>query len=243
MEHQKKPSFPPLPPGPLPPHLQPPLLCQLLLEWLLPEQLQDAILGDLQEEFIQRQQQSRSRARWWYRQQALHAAWHFLTQTKGDWLMFLLSMLFFIVLTGWAMWVSSPDDPWAFYDFVSLVLIVPTSLMFAVGATSRQTMRQALALLLDSRLPLSQQNYRQAQHFFDVLGQSALLMGIFSTLIGVVAIANNLTAAEFAGAFGPATGVCLLTLLYGYGLKTLCYVAAQKVRFRAEQDNPAGSPA
>ncbi|WP_337880100.1 MotA/TolQ/ExbB proton channel family protein [Rheinheimera sp.] len=242
MQPMKKTASPPIPPGPLPPHLQPPLLSQLLLEWLLPEFIQEAILGDLQEEFILRQQQSRSQACWWYRQQCLQTAWHYLLKTKGDLLMFVLSLLSFVVLSGWAMWVSSPDDPLAFYDFVSLVLIVPTSLMFAVGATSRQTLRQALALLVDSRQPLCAQHYRQAGHFFDIMGQSALLMGIFSTLIGVIAIANNLTAAEFASAFGPATGVCLLTLLYGYGLKTLCYVAAQKVRFRAEQASPAADP-
>lgn len=226
-----------LPPGPLPPALQPPLLCQLLLEWVLPDELQEPVLGDLQEEFIERQQQSRNRACWWYRQQALSSCWHFLHQTKGDWLVFIFSVLFFIGISLWAMQVSSPADPLQFYDFVSLVLIFPSALLFAVGATSRQTLQKAVAFLLNPQLGSEPITYQQIRHFFDVMGQSGLLLGFFSTLIGVVAIANAMTAENFAGSFGPATAVCLLTLLYGCALKTLCYVATQKVSFVARESS------
>jgi hypothetical protein len=214
---------------------QPPLLCQRLLEWVLPEALQEPVLGDLQEEFIERQQQNHSRACWWYRQQALSSCWHFIYQTKGDWLMFVLSLVFFIGVSLWAMQVSSPADPFMFYDFISLVLIFPSALLFAVGATSRQTLQQAMAFLVNPRQGTDALTYQQIRHFFEVMGNSALLLGFFSTLIGVVAIANAMNAENFAASFGPASAVCLLTLLYGCGLKTLCYVAAQKVSFVAQE--------
>lgn len=232
-----KSTQPQLPPGPLPPALQPPLISQLLLEWVLPETLQEPVLGDLQEEFIERQQQNRGRACWWYRQQAFSTCWHFLHQTKGDWLMFLISVLFFIGVSLWAMLVSSSGDSGLFFDFISVVLIVPSALLFAVGATSRQTLRQAVAFLLNPKLGADPVTYQQIRHFFEVMGHSALLLGIFSTLIGVVAIANLMSAQSFATTFGPATAVCLLTLLYGYALKTLCYVAAQKVTFIARENS------
>ncbi|MFN6262246.1 MAG: permease prefix domain 2-containing transporter [Chromatiaceae bacterium] len=225
---------PPLPPGPLPPAMQPPIISQLLLEWVLPEALQEPVLGDLQEEFIQRQQHNRQRACWWYRRQAFTTCWHFLHQTKGDWLMFIFSMLFFIGLSIWAMLASAPEDPLAFYDFISLVLIFPPALLFAVGATSRQTLQRAIAFLFDPRPGADPQDYQLIRHFFQVMGNAGLLLGWFSTLIGAIAIAQQTNADNFADTFGPATAVCLLTLLYGAALKTLCYIAAEKVSFVAQ---------
>lgn len=225
---------PPLPPGPLPPDMQPPIISQLLLEWVLPDVLQEAVLGDLQEEFIQRQQHNRQRACWWYRRQALTTCWHFLHQTKGDWLMFIFSMLFFIGISVWAMLVSAPDDPLAFYDFISLVLIFPPAVLFAVGATSRQTLQRTIAFLFDPRPGAQPQDYQQVRHFFRVMGNSGLLLGLFSTLIGAIAIAQQTNAGNFSETFGPATAVCLLTLLYGAALKTICYIAAEKVSFVAQ---------
>lgn len=227
-------SPPPLPHGPLPPEMQPPIISQLLLEWVLPEALQEPVLGDLQEEFIQRQQQNRQRACWWYRRQALTTCWHFLHQTKGDWLMFIFSMLFFIGISVWAMLVSAPEDPLTFYDFISLVLIFPPALLFAVGATSRQTLQRAIAFLFNPRPGADPHAYQQIRHFFQVMGNSGLLLGWFSTLIGVIAIADAMNADNFSTAFGPATAVSLLTLLYGAALKTLCYIAAEKVSFVAQ---------
>lgn len=212
---------------------QPPLLCQRLLEWVLPETLQEPVLGDLQEEFIERQQQNHSHACWWYRQQTLSTCWHFIYQTKGDWLMFVLSVVFFIAVSFWAMFIAGAGNSGMFYDLVSLVLIIPPAVLFAVGATSGHTLQQAMAFLLNPRPGADPLTYQQIRHFFNVMGNSALLLGFFSTLIGVVAIANAMNADNFASSFGQATAVCLLTLLYGCALKTLCYVAAQKVSFVA----------
>ncbi len=148
--------------------------------------------------------------------------------------MFIFSMLFFIGISIWAMLLSAPDDLLTFYDFISLVLIFPPALLFAVGATSRQTLQRAIAFLFHPRAGAEPHDYQQIRHFFQVMGNSGLLLGWFSTLIGVIAIADAMNAENFSTTFGPATAVSLLTLLYGAGLKTLCYIAAEKVSFVAQ---------
>ncbi len=225
---------PDIPPGPLPPALQPPLLGQLLLEWVLPSAIQEPVLGDLQEEFIARRRLNPTKARWWYRKQALQTCWYFLSQTKGDWLMFIFSLLFFAAVSVWVMWISGADNISIFYDFVSLALIFPTALLFAIGATSRYTAQQAVGFLFEPRKGLEPSYYQRLEHFFNVIGQSGLLLGLFTTLIGAVAIANGMTSENFSRDFGPAMGVCLLAVLYGFALKTVAYIAAQKVNYIAK---------
>jgi chemotaxis protein MotA len=239
--HKKDRYHTDVPPGPLPPALQPPLLAQLLLEWVLPSTLHEPVLGDLQEEFIARRQLHPTKARWWYRKQACQTCWHFLSQTRGDWLMFIFSMLFFIAVSVWVMWISGADNLSMFVDMVSLALIFPTALLFAIGATSRQTALQAFGFLSDPRPGLDMPHYQQLEHFFKVLGHSALHLGWFTTLIGAVAIANGMTRDNFASEFGPAMGICLLAILYGVGLKTLAYIAAQKVGFVAKMSSTTQS--
>jgi hypothetical protein len=57
----------------------------------------------------------------------------------------------------------------------------------------------------------------------------------------VIAIAQQTKADNFSSTIGPATAVCLLTLLYGAALKTLCYIAAEKVSFVAQSSaQPSG---
>ncbi len=225
---------PDIPPGPLPPALQPPLLGQLLLEWVLPSALQEPVLGDLQEEFIARRQLNPTKARWWYRKQALHTCWYFLSQTKGDWLMFIFSILFFAGVSVWVMWLSGATNLMIYYDFVSIALIFPTTFLFAIGATSRATAQQAIAFLLEPQQGLESIYYQRLEHFFNVFGQSGLLLGLFTTLIGAVAIAANIKSENFSHEFGPATAVCLLAVLYGFALKTVAYIAAQKVNYTAK---------
>jgi chemotaxis protein MotA len=237
--HKKVSYHADVPPGPLPPALQPPLLAQLLLEWVLPRALQEPVLGDLQEEFIARRKIHPTKARWWYRKQACQTCWYFLSQTRGDWLMFIFSMLFFAAVSMWVMWISGADNLSMFFDVVSLALIFPCALLFAIGATSRQTAQLAFGFLCDPRSGFDTPYYQKLEHFFNVLGHSALLLGGFTTLIGAVAIANGMTSQNFASEFGPAMGICLLAVLYGLGIKTIAYIAAQKVCFVAKQSSTA----
>jgi putative ABC transport system permease protein len=55
--------------------VRPPVVATLLLEWLVPREQRAEIVGDLQEEFIER-----GHARWWYRGQALRFSFFHLLQ-------------------------------------------------------------------------------------------------------------------------------------------------------------------
>jgi hypothetical protein len=150
--------------------------------------------------------------------------------------MLIFSMLFFIGISVWAMLISAPENSLTFYDFNSLLLIFPPALFFAIGATSLQTLQQAIVFVLNPKAGSCQQHHPQIRQFFWVLGQSGLLLGCFSTFIGLIAITNSSNTDNFSDSFGPATAVALLTLLYGAALKILCYMAAEKVSFMARPD-------
>ncbi|MDP7631201.1 MAG: MotA/TolQ/ExbB proton channel family protein, partial [SAR324 cluster bacterium] len=60
-----------------------------------------------------------------------------------------------------------------------------------------------------------------------VLGNTALLMGIFGTLIGVILILQTL---DDLSALAPASAIASITLFYGTLFKLLAYVADQRVR-------------
>ncbi len=229
-------DFTPPPSAPISPDDMPPVLCQLLLEWVLPHHLQEPILGDLQQEFSERRRQHAAQARWWYRRQTYATCWHFIQQTQGEWLMFLLSVVFFIGVSVWTMLLSAQGhDSSMFVDLPSLALVVVPAVLFATGSCSQQIFKQTLAVLLGSRRLRQAHEYQQCQHWLNVCGQSALLMGIFGTLIGLIAVANQINAENFAYAIGPSLGVALITLLYGYAVKVLCYVGAQRIDYLAAQ--------
>ncbi len=218
---------------PLPPQQQPPILAQLWLEWVLPPALQDPILGDLQEEFVVRQQQHRRLARHWYVRQSIQTGLQFIQQTKGDLLMFMLSVLFFLAITGFGIWLCNPDNPAIFYDFPSILLVVVPAPLLAVGVTSRQIARQAISLLTQPAQAASARDYQQSLQFWRVLGNTAVLCGIVATLVGIIAIANSTNGDNAGSVLGPASAVCLLTMLYAFILKTLSYVASEKIRYLA----------
>ncbi|BFT31201.1 hypothetical protein D210916BOD24_23770 [Alteromonas sp. D210916BOD_24] len=204
-----------------------------LLQWVLPNELKEPILGDLEEEFLSRAQINPQSAMRWYRQQALRSAFQFLWKTKRGFMMFLLSLLVFTGLTLMALVLGGGVD--MFIDIPSALLVFIPSVLFAVAATSSQALTNGVNALLNEDVQFDKQVLTNAQLSFRVLGQTAVLTGIFSSLIGAIAIGSNLEAEQFSTAFGPAFAVCILTLTYGFGLKTVCYVAEQKLQFKLNQ--------
>lgn len=204
-----------------------------LLNWVLPNELKEPVLGDLEEEFISRAQINHLAAKRWYRQQALRSAFQFLWKTKRGLMMFLLSLVVFSGLTIMALILGGGVD--MFIDIPSALLVFIPSVLFAVAATSSKALTNGINALLNEEAQFDQQRLKDAQLSFKVLGQTAVLTGLFSSLIGAVAIGSNLEAEDFSAAFGPAFAVCILTLTYGFGLKTICYVAEQKLQFRLNQ--------
>lgn len=213
---------------------QPPKLIETFLRWTLPAELKEPLIGDLAEEFHDLQAHNTLTAKNWYMRQALRTANQFIWQTKRGLIMFLISILVFLFFSYMAMWFSVDGSmTLTFVDGPSLLLVFPPAILFAIGVTSIKDTKNALAVLFNDELQLSNKELTIAKQFYRVLGNSAILMGIFTTFIGAVAIAVNIE--NVAEEFGPAFGVCILVLLYGSGLKTLCYAAEQKVQYRINQ--------
>ena len=209
----------------------PPPLIERLLRWTLPDELKEPILGDLAEEFQQRHLSNSSKAHSWYIRQALKTSNQFIWHTKRGFVMFSLSIVVFTAVSLMAFWFGS-EDFGLFIDIPSLLLIFPPALFFALAATSVKDMKNGLKSLINDELDLSQLELTHAKQFFDVMGNSALLMGFFTTFIGAIAMASHISADAFNEVFGPAFAVCVLVLMYSFGLKTLCYVAAQKIQYK-----------
>lgn len=215
----------------MPNYQHPPKMFERFLRWTLPAELKEPLLGDLSEEFQHLQQLHSASAKHWYVKQALRTANQFIWQTKRGIVMFIISILVFLFFSFMALWFSVDGSiSLTFVDIPSLLLVFPPAILFAIGVTSVKDMKNALAVLFNDELQLSNLELTSAKQFYNVLGNSAVLMGIFTTFIGAVAIAVNIE--NVAEEFGPAFGVCILVLLYGFGLKTLSYVAEQKVQYR-----------
>ena len=208
----------------------PPETATKFLNWALPDSLRDPVLGDLFEEFQQQRATNPSSAKSWYRKQAFRSAMQFLWKTKRGLLMFIFSVLIFVGFAYMGMWFAG--EPSMFVDVPSLLLVVPASFAFAIAATSWQTFKQRFSFLVDDEAEVSEQQLVNAGTMFKVFGNTAVLSGVVTTLIGAVAIGSNLEPENFSNHFGPAFAVCILTLLYGFGIKTICYVAEQKLVYK-----------
>ncbi|GEA05944.1 hypothetical protein KUL42_07050 [Alteromonas sp. KUL42] len=213
--------------------IQPPVWSGRFLQWVLPSKLKEPILGDLEEEFLSRAQINPNAAKRWYQQQALRSAFQFLWKTKRGLMMFIFSLVVFGGLTIMALvWGGGID---MFIDIPSAMLVFIPSTVFALAATSSKTLSQGISALLNDESQFDKQTLTNAQLFFKVLGQTAILTGIFSSLIGAIAIGSHFQADDFSTSFGPVFAVCILTLTYGFGVKTICYVAEQKLQFKINQ--------
>ena len=141
--------------------------------------------------------------------------------------MFIISILLFMATSLMAMLIAF--ELAAYFDTISIILVLVPALGFSIAATSYRDLMQGIAMLLSGKRSHTPVQLTLSKHSFHVLGNAALLLGIFSTLLGFIAIAGNLPAAEFSTALGSAIAVCLLTLYYGVALKLICYVAEQKI--------------
>ena len=142
--------------------------------------------------------------------------------------MFIISILIFMATSLMAMLIAF--ELAAYLDTISIILVLVPALGFSIAATSYRDLMQGIAMLLSNKKSSTPVQLTLSKHSFRVLGNVALLLGIFSTLVGIIAIAGNLPVAKFSTALGSAVAVALLTLYYGVALKIICYVAEQKLQ-------------
>lgn len=210
--------------------MRPPKLSEQLLSWSLPNELRDPILGDLEEEFSQRQIINTSQAISWYRRQALKSAWQFIQKTKRGLLMLLLSLLIFFGFTIMAMLMAG--DIAMFFDIPSFLIVLPVALAFTIAASSWQNFKAAFVDLFSEQTESENRRLKVSQQVFIMLGNISLWLGGAMTVLGWIAIASNL---DDISAFQYAFAISILTILYAMLVKILCYFAAQRLEFKLLQ--------
>tara|TARA_A200000159_G_scaffold163265_1_gene189053 strand:- start:53 stop:712 length:660 start_codon:yes stop_codon:yes gene_type:complete len=211
----------------------PPRIAEALLEKVLPADLKEPLLGDLEEEFQQIQfNQSKQACQIWYWRQALLTSFHYFNQTQKALIMFAFSVLFFAALTIFAMELSGGAS--MFFDVPSLILTLPPALVFTLAVSTPGNVKQAFSCLFSGHVD-SLRQVKSSVMVFDVLGTSCLWLGALMTLLGWVAMGSHI---EDVAIIGPAFAVSILTLLYAMGVKLVCYVAAQRINYLGQGLSP-----
>jgi len=211
----------------------PPRIAEALLEKVLPADLKEPLLGDLEEEFQQIQfNQSKQACQIWYWRQALLTSFHYFNQTQKALIMFAFSVLFFVALTIFAMELSGGAS--MFFDVPSLILTLPPALVFTLAVSTPGSVKQAFSCLFSGHVD-SLRQVKSSVMVFDVLGTSCLWLGALMTLLGWVAMGSHI---EDVAIIGPAFAVSILTLLYAMGVKLVCYVAAQRINYLGQGLSP-----
>lgn len=209
------------------PVILPPKLSSQFLNWSLPAELRDPIMGDLDEEYIQQLLNNPAKADSWYRNQAVRSALQFIWKTKRGLFMLLISLLVFIGFTLMGMWFSGGVD--MFIDIPSVLIVIPAAVAFTIAATSWQRCTQAITHFVSQETDFAQQDLVISKQVFSMFGNVTLWLGSAMTVLGWIAIGSNL---DDPSSFGPAFAVSVLTVLYAMLIKIVCYVAEQKIQYK-----------
>ena len=211
---------------------QPPKIASQFLSWALPENIKEHVLGDLSEEYLQRIGSSTpATANYWYCRQAIKSGSQFMFKTQRGFIMFIFSILLFLGFTLMAMVLGG--DITMYIDAQSVLIVFPPAFAFTVAATSAKEVKQAFVILFSNDASKNENVYKSSQRVFSVLGYLGIVLGIFMTLIGWVAIGAGMVDLSY---FGSAFAISILTLVYGIALKMLCYVAEQKILTLSERN-------
>lgn len=207
----------------------PPSLAEKWLSYCMPSRLREPVLGDLWETYqAYASEYGQLHARAWYIKQVVQSSMRFILRYKRGMVMFILSLAMFFGVTLMAMWFSG--SLLMFVNVPSLIIVLPVSIAFAIASSSLADFKKAFSVVMSEERSWSASEYLSAQHVFNVMGNSAVMLGWFGVILGAIAMASNIEKEMFADVIGPATSVCLLTLLYGYVVKILCFTATQRIK-------------
>jgi hypothetical protein len=202
-----------------------------LLYLILPSELRDPLMGDLHEEFGEQvvPRYGPSKARWWYRRQVLKSIRYYIFKKRGDIMFFLLSVLVFIGLSVLAGLMGSGLR--MIINLPSLIGVIVPSFIFALAATSFQSWKRCLKLLLLNLDGPSKKEVFECSRFLKVFGNMCVIMGGYFSLLGIIQL---LTGIDFRSANSEvmyhAFSVALIALFYGIALKSIFYVADQRLQ-------------
>ena len=207
-----------------------PGISENLLFMILPRDLRDILTGDLYEEFYQEiiPKYGPQKARWWYRGQVLKSMRFYLLKRKGDIMFFIFSIIVFILIS---VLVAIMGGQLTFFINIPAILMVfIPPFIFAVAATSIKAWTLSLKLLLIDQDHPEEKEIKEVSRFLKVFGNMSLTLGFFYALIGATQMLNGFVIQGLAtNDVLRASGVCVLTLLYGITVKCILYVADQRI--------------
>lgn len=207
----------------------PPSWATYILELFLPIELQNPVLGDLQEEYNQCVVTglSSKQANAWYYRQVFTTAIYYLWKGKVSNMAYLFSFVFFMAISVISMAMASSID--LYFNIASIIIVLPTAVVLGIAATSTDAFKLATRLTFFEATVVSEKAIKSARRFISVTGNQCLWMGLIGFIIGSISMADSADSDNLIAFIGPALGVNFLTLLYGVMLKSLCYSAEQKL--------------
>jgi flagellar biosynthesis protein FlhB len=139
--------------------------------------------------------------------------------------MFWLGILAILLITLHATLLSG--DVSVFVDIPSILWVVLMAISIMFASTSLKRVRQAFSILLSNDNTCNDVQYRQAIQVFSVFGRSALIAGLFLSLIGLIALASHLALLD---AMGSGFVIACLPIFYGLFVKLLAMIAEERVQ-------------
>lgn len=214
----------------------PPWMATRLMEWFLPANIREHLIGDMYEEFYQMLARSPNvgSANAWFWQQSIRTVLLYMWKERGCLMAFAVSLLIFIGMILMAMVLGGRLE--MFIDWASFLIVIPPAFAFGIAASSVQSYLSSVKLTFVDQLDVPESEARNATRFLEVTGNSALYLGFITSIIGWVAMGANIKAYEFTEVFGSAFAVSILTIMYALILKLVCYIAEQKIQFRYLQN-------
>ena len=119
-----------------------------------------------------------------------------------------------------------------FVNVPSILVVVPPALMLTLASSSKQSRCHAIKLLFSEGLELNSAQLHAAKQVFTTFGNMNMLMGSIGVIIGAIAMGSTINSENISHLFGSAFAVCVLTLFYALLIKTLCYAAEAKIKFK-----------
>lgn len=211
--------------------IRPPRLATKILELAVPVDYRENIVGDLFEEYGDSIHLSHGKlgADVWFWKQTLLTSYEFLNKQKGGIMAFMISIVVFVSMLAMAMWMGAQFG--AFFNLPSFLVTILPAFCFGIAATSYRSFKNSVKLTISEQANVTDEDALSAIQFLKVAGNSGLWLGGIGTIIGAIAIGSNMEPASFGQHFGPAFAVCVLTLLYTFCFKVICYVAEQKITY------------
>lgn len=123
-----------------------------------------------------------------------------------------------------------------FYNLPSILMVLPTSILFGLSATSLSSARLAICSCFKQERAESSPEIENAIRFFYVTGTSAVYLGVGAFFFAFVSAGSNLTTIyeRMPDSIGSAMVIIVLAPMYAAYFKLLCFVGEQSIRSKID---------